>query len=101
MPDLNEVHDSSDDWWRSCAELALTWWAQSGKPFDAFDITQLGVPDPDHPARWGALFRHAHTAGLIVPVGYHQSQRPSRSGGVCSLWQGVPDAEAPGKDIAA
>lgn len=89
--DLNEVLDNADDWWRSTAERALRWWAESGMEFDAFDITELGVPDPDHPNRWGALFQSAVTAGLIVPVGYRQSRRPSRHGGVCRVWKGVVD----------
>lgn len=86
---LEQVHDQADDWWRSTAGRALQWWAQTGLEFDAFDLTELGVPDPDHPARWGALFRAAHTAGLIRPVGYRQSRRPTRSGGVCRIWQGT------------
>ncbi|WP_324650989.1 hypothetical protein [Georgenia sp. H159] len=91
--DLGTVQENADDWWRDSAERALRWWAQSGQPFDAFDITELGVPDPDHPARWGALFRAAYTSGLIQPIGYHQSRRPTRSGGVCRVWQGIPAPE--------
>lgn len=88
-PDLLEALDNGDTWWRDCAERALTYWASSGQPFDAYDLTQLGVPDPDHPNRWGALFRAAYTRGDIEPVGYRQSRRPGRAGGVCRVWRGV------------
>lgn len=91
--DLKQVIDHVDDWWRDSAERALRWWAETGQPFDAYDLTLLGVPDPDHPARWGALFRAAYAAGLITPVGYRQSRRPTRSGGVCRVWQGVQQVE--------
>lgn len=89
MAELEEVHENADDWWRSSAEQALSWLARDGQPFSAFDITELGVPDPDDSHRWGALFRAAYTRGQIEPVGYEQSRRPSRAGGVCRVWRGV------------
>ena len=79
---------NADAWWYDAARRALEWLAESGKPFDAYDLTELGVPDPDHPSRWGALFRVASSDGVIVPVGYRESKRPSRSGGVCRVWVG-------------
>ncbi len=87
-PTLRDAYDNSDDWWRSTAEAGIAYLASTGEPFDAFDVTELGVPDPDHPNRWGAVFRAASTAGLIESVGYHESRRPSRSGGVCRVWKG-------------
>lgn len=52
------------------------------------------MPDPDHPARWGALFQSAVRSGLIVPVGYRLSRRPSRHGGVVRVWKGATVEEA-------
>lgn len=78
----------SDPWWHDCALRALSWLAEGGRPFDAFDLTELGVPDPDHPNRWGALFNAARQSGLIECVGFRESRRPSRAGGVCRVWQG-------------
>lgn len=92
--DLGEVLENADDWWRSVAERGLMYWARSGIPFDAHDVTLLGVPDPDHPNRWGALFQAAARAGLIEPVGYHRSRRPGRHGGVCRVWKGTEKAAA-------
>ena len=94
MADLDQVHEHADDWWRSTAERALSWLARDGMPFTAWDVSELGVPPPDDPHRWGALFRAAYTRGLIEPVGYQQSRRPSRAGGICRVWRGVQQEEA-------
>lgn len=89
-PHLTELHEGHTDWWwRDTAERALHWWAESGQEFTCYDLTLLGVPDPDHPNRWGSLFAWAHAQGIVVPVGYQQSARPSRAGGVCRIWQGA------------
>lgn len=77
-----------DHQWSSTAKTALVWLAESATPFDAYDLTELGVPDPIEPNRWGSLFREARQEGLIVPVGFRESRRPSRSGGVCRVWIG-------------
>lgn len=74
-------------WWNT----AMNWlraYAVSGIEFDAYDLTKAGVPEPDHPNRWGALFHTAKTQGLIEHAGYHQSERPGRAGGVCAVWRG-------------
>lgn len=87
---LTETYDNSaDEWWKSCAMRALRTKAASGQIFDAFDLTEMGVPDPMHPNHWGSLFRVAANAGLITEAGFHQSRRPGRAGGVCRLWKGA------------
>ena len=95
-PDLLQVLDNDDGWWRDCAERGIATLAATGRDFDAWDLTQLGVPDPDHPNRWGALFQAAFKRGDIEPVGYHQSRRPGRAGGVCRVWRGVKGGGADG-----
>jgi hypothetical protein len=85
---LAQTDTNVDDWWRSCAWRGLETLAQSGRPFTASDLPELGVPDPDHPNRWGALFRAAQGAGLIVCVGFAVATRPSRHGGILRLWAG-------------
>lgn len=83
---------NADSWWSDCAWRALEWLAEAGYPFTAYDLTELGVPAPDHPARWGGLFSAAATAELIECVGYAESRRPSRSRGLCRVWRGIPQA---------
>lgn len=85
---VQRAEDNADQWWWDCAMRAVTHLADSGRPFTANDVTLLGVPAPDHPNRWGALLRSAHTAGLIEAAGFTQSSRPSRAGGVCRVWVG-------------
>lgn len=87
--DLEDVLEAADDWWRDTAERALSHLASTGRAFTAMDITDLGVPDPDHPNRWGALFSTARTRGEIEPLGWTYSRRPSRSFGVCRVWIGT------------
>lgn len=93
MADLEPVLDGADDWWRDAAERALSWWAAIGVEFDSYDLTELGVPDPDHPNRWGALFKAAADQGRIAAVGYRPSRRPTRHGGVVRVWKGTGAAQ--------
>lgn len=86
---LGDALTNADSWWRDCAWRALEHLAATGRPFTAYDVTELGVPDPDHGNRWGGLFQAACKAGLIEPVGYAESRRPSRAGGVCRVWKGT------------
>lgn len=94
QPDLLSVaamHDErTDSWWRDCAERAATQLIQRGVEFTAHDLTDLGVPNPDVPARWGSLFASLKAAGLIIPVGYRPSPRTTRNGGVTRVWRGIP-----------
>lgn len=80
---------NADDWWRDCATRALTWMAELGQPFDAWDLVALGVPEPDNFRRWGGLFQAAHKQGLIKRVGFAPSRRPSAAGSIVSVWQGT------------
>lgn len=82
--------------WYATAHAALNRLARSGDSFTAFDLTEAGVGQPEHPSQWGALFREAHRDGVITPVGFLESQRPSRHKAIVRLWVG-----AIGKDTAA
>lgn len=82
--------ENRDPWWWSCAMSALHAEARTGREFAADTLTdEYGVDAPDHPNRWGALFRAAHAEGVIEPVGYRPSRRPSRAGGACRTWRGT------------
>ncbi len=85
----------ADTWWADCARRGIETLAKTGEAFDAYTLTELGLPDRDHPNRWGAMFNAAYKEGLIEPVGFAYSRRPTRSGGVCRLWRGVS------KEVAA
>lgn len=91
--DLDHAADwalaNTDDWWASCAWAALAAAAATRRPFDAYALTELGVPDPDHPARWGGLFAAASAAGLIQVAGYGPSRRPGVHGSLVRLWVGT------------
>lgn len=79
----------ADEPWIDCATRAVRELAGRGQDFTADDVTALGVPDPDHPSRWGSLFAAAKRDGIISPVGYVASSRPSRNGGVTRVWRGT------------
>lgn len=87
-----QAFNNADDWWSDCATRALTWMAELRQPFDAWDLVLLGVPEPDDHHRWGGLFRVARQKGLIEPVGYAPSRRPTAAGSIARIWRGVsPD----------
>lgn len=79
-----------DPWWSDHADSVLTRLAESGREFTAQDLRDGGVPEPDHPNRWGALFLRAHVCGLIVPVRFATASRRARHGGVLRVWRGAP-----------
>lgn len=78
------------DWW-TAAMAGVVVLAARGNPFQCHDLVrELGIGEPDGPSRWGALFSHAHRAGLIVPVGAVRSTRRSVSSSLTMLWTGTP-----------
>lgn len=83
------------------AELSATWWsrlawqqaiereAASGRLFTSDDLRgAYDLPDIAANAVGGLLMRSAR-AGLIIRMGFRPSRRPSRSGGVISIWVGA------------
>lgn len=88
-PVAADLLPNADGWWRDCAERAARHLASGGGEFTADDLTDMGVPDPDHSARWGSLFAALKREGVIRPVGYRASTRKSRNGGVCRIWTGT------------
>lgn len=64
IPGVDRAIRGRDDWWWSGAMRALELEAATGRPFAADDLVEIyHLPAPDHPGRWGALFRAAHAAG--------------------------------------
>ncbi|MFE2122418.1 hypothetical protein ACFW9U_17415 [Rhodococcus aetherivorans] len=61
--------------------------------FEAYDLeVELGVRF-ERQAAWGVLFRTAHRAGHIEPVGVTISKRPSRAGGLTRVWRAARTAQ--------
>lgn len=78
--------------WTADALQLLARVAESGEDFDAYALeTVHGLRPPPHPNQWGRLFRTAYAAQIITPIGFHQSERRGRSGGVCRIWRGLPN----------
>lgn len=84
-----DLHDHADEPWRDCAERAVREMAGRRVDFTAEDLSDLGVPDPDVPARWGSLFAAMKKQGVVRPVGWRTSRKPSRNAAVVRVWQGV------------
>ena len=83
------AEDNADAWWWSTAMSGVKHLARVGIEFDAYDVTELGVPEPYNSNRRGAMFNAAARAGVIEAVGYRRSRRPGRSGGSCRVWRGA------------
>jgi hypothetical protein len=86
---LATVLTRTPDDWRRKALTVITDLATTGRVFEAYDVVRDGCPEPDHPARWGAIFRVAAQAGLIVSAGAGPSSRPTVHGSLCRKWRGA------------
>lgn len=85
---IARANENADEWWASCFDAAVGYFASTGVPFTADDVREL-IPTPDHPNRTGARFHAANRAGLIRPTGFALSRSRSRHAGVLRVWQGV------------
>lgn len=83
------VRGNHDPDWMARARSAVRTLAASGLRFTSYDVSLMGVEEPDHPSRWGALFAGCRAEGLIVRMGDTISKRPGRDKGRCSVWRGV------------
>lgn len=79
----------TDDWWKDCCDRAIAALAATGLPFQAADLADLGLPDADHPNRMGARFLAAARRGVIEPIGYAPSKRPSTACSAVRVWRGT------------
>lgn len=78
LPGRDRAERNVDDWWLDTAMQAVRAMAATGREFQCYDLVETyGVPDPDHPNRWGALLTRAARENVIVPVGAAQSRRPA------------------------
>jgi len=86
---LATVNRGTDDFWRRTCDAGIRELARRGRPFEAFDLTELGVPEPEHSSRWGARLHHAARQGIIVAVGAGPSRRPTVRGSLVRYWRGA------------
>jgi len=102
---LAEVRARTDSTWRAAALNGLEELARRGDVFEAYDLIRLGVPEPEHSSRWGALFNAAAKAGIITAAGAGPSARPTVRKSLTRFWRGTDLARsrttAPCPDCAA
>lgn len=92
------LEESFEDWRDDALDL-LARVAKDGEPIDAYALQEKhGLRQPPNPgSHWGILFNMAGQRGLIVKESYGASKRPSRSGGACYSWRGLPTNERTSK----
>lgn len=86
---LATVNRETDDFWRRTCDAGIRELARRDRPFEAFDLIELGVPEPEHHSRWGARLHHAARQGIIEAVGAGPSRRPTVRGSLVRHWRGV------------
>ena len=87
------IANADQQWWDG-GMRALRDLAETRRPFTADDLRRdpISLPEPDHSARWGALFCAARRLGIITPLGWASAQTASRRRGVHRVWIGAPRA---------
>lgn len=84
-----------DTTWNADGLTLIASLAETETVFDAYSLERdHGLRPPPHSNMWGSLFRSAYAAHIITPIGFRQSSRPSRAGGVCRIWRGLPNGKA-------
>ncbi|MBO2464469.1 hypothetical protein [Actinomadura violacea] len=84
-----EAGDGHEEWWAT-AVAGVHRLAATGMAFQAYDLRMAGVPEPPRSAaQWGALFASLAREGVIVPVGYGPSPRPTTRSSAARIWRGA------------
>ena len=98
MRTIETAINNADSFWWEAARDALKYLADTGEPFTADDLRSdpISVPEPDSPARWGALFFAARREGIITPCGWATSLTASRRYGSHRVWIGTDTAVTDG-----
>ena len=69
-----------------------------GEPFTPARL-RTALPEPVHPAHFGAVVRHLHAARVIRPAGLALERCPDGATRPVRVWEAVP--EDPAEDSAA
>lgn len=91
---MAQADAGTDQWWRDCCDRGISHLARTGRVFEAFDLIDLGVPEPRHPSQWGPRFSAAAKRGVITAAGYGPSKRPTVAKSAVRLWRGAQCASA-------
>ncbi len=83
------ANEGGDSWWTDCCDRGIAELARRGQPFQAVDLVELGVPEPDHANRWGGRLYAAARAGVVECVGYAPSKRATTKASIVRVWRGV------------
>ncbi len=87
---LEQVDEATADFWRRTCDAGIRELARRGAIFQCADLLDLGVPEPEHPSRWGARLHAAAKAGVIEPVGAEPSRRVTVRASLVRTWRGAP-----------
>lgn len=72
-----------------------------GEPFTPARL-RTALPEPVHPAHFGAVVRHLHAARVIRPAGLALERSPDGATRPVRVWEAVPEgAQDPAEDSAA
>lgn len=91
---MDQVDANASDWWKACADQAISHMAGTGRVFQAADLADLGVPEPHHPNAWGARMNAAAKRGVIERVGSGPSRRATVAKSLVYYWRGTADSLA-------
>ena len=61
-----------------------------GEPFTPARL-RAALPEPVHPAHFGAVVRHLHAARVIRPAGLALERSPDGSARPVRVWEAVPE----------
>lgn len=89
---VQAAHVFSPDAWRVDAEAALHELAASGDVFTIDDLRRAGIPDPDKPQRWGALFAVMRNVGVIECAGAQEHRIKAGDAQLIRQWRGSASA---------
>lgn len=77
------------DAWEALAETAILAHAATGAAFTTYDVARdHQLPDPPNHHHWGQLMHRLHDQGLIVPVDWTTSRRPTSNSSGVRVWLG-------------
>lgn len=84
---------AADGGWKARVDAAISDLAGKGFAFTAETVRAIAGDPPSHPNAMGARFNRASAAGLIVAVGFRESERPTLHRHPIRVWMGAAAAK--------